>query len=465
MNIWIRLGGAVVCLAIIVFPLGLLAAGPPVLDLPQLITLALKYSPEVKASKSEVEAAKQQHEQAKSHYYPQVEAVAITGVAPNTRRPEVRGNSIYFPDPSNRIHGVSFFGRLEAHVFQPLYTFGKIAYRKRAAARNIKVKEAQVEEKKGDVIWDVARAYYGLILAKQGVQEVRDARVYLSDIRERITRLLRLGSPTVRESDRYRLDMYEGAVDKFAAEAEEGAKVAYKALKALIGYGPDQDFQVPLELPQPTAPPRPLEHFIHQALDLRPEFTQLKEGIEARKLLVAAAKAERLPSFFLAVKGVYAGAPGRQTWHNPYVEDYFNTGYGWPYLGMHMHLDFGITKAKIGKAQAELHQLQNLQDTALMGIPVEVAQAYGKVQENYKKTMSLDKAYVNARRWLVTAFSNFDMGIGKMEEIFEAFERYGQYRGDYLQALYDYHLATVQMNKVTGLYRVRLPGEREVQGK
>ena len=372
MNIWIRLGGILVCLAIAAVPLGLQAAEQPVMDLPELVKLALEYSPQVKASQSEVEAAKQQHEQAKSHYYPQVEALAITGVAPNARRPEVRGNDIYFPDPSNRIHGVSFFGRLEAHVFQPLYTFGKIAHRKRAASHNIQVKKAQVEEKKGDVIWDLARAYYGLILAQQGVAEVKDARVFLSDIRERIDRLLVLGSPSVQESDRYRLDMYEGTVDKFAAEAEEGAKVAYKAIKAMIDYGPNQNFQVPLELPQPSAPPQPLEHYINKALDLRPEFTQLKEGIEARKLLVEAAKADRWPSLFLGLKGAYAGAPGRQTWHNPYVEDYFNTNYAFPYLGMHMHLDFGITKAKIGQAQAELQQLQNLQGTALMGIPVEV---------------------------------------------------------------------------------------------
>ena len=68
-----------------------------------------------------------------------------------------------------------------------------------------------------------------------------------------------------------------------------------------------------------------------------------------------------------------------------------------------------------------------------MGIPVEVAKDYGKVQENYKGSMGMEKAYINARRWLVTSFSNFDMGLGKMEDIFQAFERYGSFRGDYLR--------------------------------
>ena len=96
---------------------------------------------------------------------------------------------------------------------------------------------------------------------------------------------------------------------------------------------------------------------------------------------------------------------------------------------------------------------------ALMGIPVEVAKDYGKVQENYKGSLGMEKAYINARRWLVTAFSNFDMGLGKMEDIFQAFERFGSFRGDYLMALYDYNLAVAQLDKSSGAFRRNLPAE------
>ena len=39
----------------------------------------------------------------------------------------------------------------------------------------------------------------------------------------------------------------------------------------------------------------------------------MKEGLAARQLLVDAAKADRYPSFFFAVIGALAGAPGRNT--------------------------------------------------------------------------------------------------------------------------------------------------------
>jgi outer membrane protein TolC len=308
----------------------------------------------------------------------------------------------------------------------------------------------------------VSQAYYGLILSEQGKDVVREARSYLSDTKLRITRLLGLKSANVREADLYRLASYEGAVEKFAAEADEGAKVAYQALKALIGYGADQNFRVPQELPNPTSAPSTLDYYVRQALELRPEFTQLKQGLVARQLLVDAARADQYPSFFFAVMGALAGAPGRQTTRDPYIYDYFNQIYGLPVVGAKWHFDFGILKAKIGQAQAELDQLKQTERTALMGIPVEVAQQYGKVQENYKASVGLEKAYVNARRWLVTAFSNFDMGLGKLDDIFQAFEKYGSFRGDYLLALYQYNLAVARLDKATGAYRRSLPAENAI---
>jgi len=453
MGHWVRLGGLILVLVILLAPWGAAANKASQLTLPELISKALEFSPEVKASKSETRFAQEQQNEVKGYYYPQFDVTGIGGVVPNARRPYVNGRNIIYPDPANRLHGVNVFGRLDFSLIQPLYTFGKIAYRERAAEKNVKIKEAGVEAKKGEIIVRVAEAYYGLVLAEQGKDAVREARTYLSDTRERITRLLAINSPNVKETDKYRLAMYEGGVEKFAAQAEEGAKVAYTALKALIGYGPGQEFTVPPELPNPSAAPGTLDQQIRTALELRPEFTQLKEGLVARQLLVDAARAEQYPSFFAAVLGALAGAPGRETARDPYIIDFFNTAYALPVVGVKWHFDFGVTKAKIRQAQAELEQLQHNEKTALMGIPVEVAQAYGKVQENHKASVGLEKSYVNARRWLITSFSNFDMGLGKMNDIFEAFERYGTFRGDYLMALYQYNLATAQLDKATGAYR------------
>ena len=109
--------------------------------------------------------------------------------------------------------------------------------------------------KQGEIIVQVSQAYYGLILANQGKEAVKEARSYLSDTKERINRLIVARSTNVKETDKYRLAAYEGAIEKSGAEAEEGAKTAYIALKALTGYPENQDFQVPTDLPNPIAAP------------------------------------------------------------------------------------------------------------------------------------------------------------------------------------------------------------------
>jgi outer membrane protein len=468
MSRWARWGGIMLGLAVALAPVGALAAGSPaaagpVLNYDQLAEMALKFSPDVKASRSEVKFATEQKKEVHGYRWPQFDATVLGGVAPRAHLPvqTTPGQPLLQRDPKDQLHGVSVFGHLDFTVIQPLYTFGKIAYREEAAAKNIKVKEEAVVAKQGEIIMQVSQAYYGLILANQGKEAVKEARTYLSDTKERINRLIAVRSPNVKETDKYRVAAYEGAIEKAGAEAEEGAKTAYIALKALTGYPPNQDFQVPTDLPSPAPPAGTLDTQIRTALEMRPEFRQLKEGLVARQLLVDAAKADRLPSFFFAVVGQLAGAPGRKWNPDPYINDWFNDNGAVPMVGAKWHFDFGILKAKVGQARAELDQLQNQERLALMGIPVEVAKNYGEVQSNYKGSLGMEKAYVNARRWLVTTFSNFDMGLGKIDEIFQAFERYGLFRGDYLMALYNYNLSVAQLDKSTGAFRRRLPSETQ----
>ncbi len=465
MRFAVRATGILLCLVILgVCPVAADLA-PPEMTLPQLISLALKFSPEVKTSQSEVAIAKAQKDQAHGYRFPQFDMVTIGAPVPTARQPEIRGNSIFYPDTKNSLHGVTVFGRLDFSMIQPLYTFGKIAHREAAAEKYTRVKQAEVDSKKGEVILQVAQAYYGLVLSQQGKNAVQEARDYLNDAKERVSRLLTLKSASVKDTDTYRIAMYEGSIEKFAAEAEEGSKVAYKALQALTGSDPEKEFRVPAALPEPTASPHKLDYYIQQAMELRPEFTMIKEGKAARELLVKAAKADQYPDLFMALIGLLSGSPGRYSNPDPFHQDltnWFSTG---PVVGVKWHFDFGITKAKISQAQAELAKLQNQERTALMGIPVEVAMAYGKVQENYKASLGMGKAYVNARRWLVTAFSNFDMGLGQMEDIFRAFERYGATRGDYLNALYEYNLAVVKLEKATGAYRLAKPEKEQPQEK
>ncbi|MHB8070041.1 MAG: TolC family protein, partial [Desulfobaccales bacterium] len=87
MSYRVRFGSLFLALIILLSPWGLGAAEAPVLDLRQLTSMALSFSPEVKASKSEARFAKEQQAEVKGYYYPQLDVVGVGGVVPNAKRP------------------------------------------------------------------------------------------------------------------------------------------------------------------------------------------------------------------------------------------------------------------------------------------------------------------------------------------------------------------------------------------
>ena len=57
---------------------------------------------------------------------------------------------------------------------------------------------------------------------------------------------------------------------------------------------------------------------------------------------------------------------------------------------------------------------------------------------------------IAARKWIVSAFANFDIGTGTAKDMFDAIDRYGKNRGDYLVSLYNYHLALAKLSYAIG---------------
>jgi outer membrane protein TolC len=136
---------------------------------------------------------------------------------------------------------------------------------------------------------------------------------------------------------------------------------------------------------------------------------------------------------------------------NTYITDQFNHAYGGFYAGAHWHFDFGIGKGNLDKARAEYQKMRNTQEFAERNIPVEVVKYYQDAVEAQKSYVAYQEAAVGARRWILAAFSNFDLGIGTARDMLDAIDRYGKNQGEYLQALYGYHVALARLDYAVGL--------------
>jgi outer membrane protein len=417
-----------------------------VLGLQQLIHRAIANSPEMGETQTEIAAGRSDLDQVKASYYPQFESTAIMGPVDNAKRPEVRGTRIIDPTAG----GIGVFGRLDFTLAQPLYTFGKLSNRKEAATRGVRAKEFKLLEKKNEIALRVKELYYALIVARAGIDAADEADGFFDDARSRMKRLLELGSPNVMETDLYRIDAYRADSLRSKAEAEKGARVAYFALKSLIYLPPDKEFDLAEKvLPMREGTLADLESYIQKAFVERPEFKQLDEALAAQAFQIQAAQSDRYPSFFVALEGSLAGAPGRETFRNAYISDDFNHVNMGVVAGIKWNFDFSLSP-KIDKEQTEYRRLLHTRAAGRLNIPIQVAKSYQEVREWKVAVDAYNKAAIASRKWVVTALANFDMGVGTADDMLRAIEKYGQNQGKYLEALFNYNLSLAQLEYVVG---------------
>jgi len=437
-------------IAFLVFAVAGNAAGRErlVLGLSQLIGMAIEKSPEIAGTQSEIAGAKSELAQADAAYYPQLDTTVLAGPVENTKRPAVAGTRITDPTDGTSIGA---FGRADVTLTQPLYTFGKISNRREAAARGVAVREAKLLQKRSEIALRIKELYYGLVLSRAGVEAMRDTAGYFDDVRRRIDRLLKLGSQNVMESDLYRIDIYSADTVRSQAAAEEGMKTVYFALKSMIRLPADVDFD-PADKMLTAAGRRldGLQDYIDKALSGRPEFRQLDQAILAQKASVEGAISDRYPSFFAALVGSAAGAPGREKFDNPYIADRFNHVNGGIVGGMKWHFDFGILKARVEKERADYEKLLHTKATAELGIPIEVARRYHEVREWQAAVEAYKQVVSSSRKWIVAALADFDMGVGTADDLLRSIERYGKNQEKYLEALFNYNMSLARLEYATG---------------
>lgn len=424
-----------------------------VFTLQDLIKKAIAYSPEIDKSEMEILVARSDLNQVKAAYRPRIDIRAITGPVSDAEEPEIkrvgRSNIWKIHDPSP--DGVGIFGRLDFEIVQPLFTFGKLYNNKQAAFFGVKAQEFEVLKKKIEIALRVKQLYYALILSREGITVAKDTDDFFTDTKRIIKKLLKMGSDNVTESDIYKVEAYRAGTIRAKAEAEKGAKVAYFALKSMIGLSPDEEFDVVKKsLAIDKKQLKDLRYYIKLAFSKRPDYKQLKQALQAKEFEVKAAQSDKLPSFFAAVEGSIAGAPNRETLDNEYINDEFNHAYAGIIFGMKWDWDFGIKNARIDKKRAEYRRLIFTKENAELSIPIQIAELYHQLIEWQKSAESYHQASVAARKWVVSAISEFDMGIGTAENLLFGIEKYGDNQGKYLESLYNYHLTMARLEAAVG---------------
>ncbi|NJD67457.1 MAG: hypothetical protein C3F12_15030 [Candidatus Methylomirabilota bacterium] len=419
-----------------------------VYTLKDLIQRTLATSPEIRQAQRGAEVAMAKKDQADAGRFPQIEVTGIIGPSPRARGTVEDGS----PDRKNHPHVTNVFERVEMRLVQPLYTFGKLTGFREAAEQGVKVERAKVEEKAADLILKVKELYYSRLLASDMLGLIDEVAKDLDKAIDKTERQLKAEAPGADEMDLYKLKAFRGEVLKNREEAQKGFDLATGALIFYSGH--DRTLPFELDAVGLEAAPKEVEQADRGAglaLELRPEMTQVRAGLKATEALVKAEESNLYPHFFAAVNGVYAQAGNRTRQQNPWAYDPLNDRYTAIVLGFKYELDFGIIRGKIRAAQAEHLKVGEMKSLAERGIPLQVRKAHRELAEARETLRATEEGWRNAKKWLVAAKANYDLGVGESRDLGQAAESYARLRADHYKAMYNHNLALANIEYATGL--------------
>lgn len=438
--------------------LAVLPAQAETVNLQQAVQMSLAADPRIKEREQVVEAARGMLQEVQGNAGWRISANAFVGLAPKVEGGFYQGGAFTCTatpctprTDGDEINGLSDWTHLDFALIKPLYTFGKIERYGDAAQGNVDLKQGELRQTRGDTVYDTKRAYFGYLTA-------RDIRVFLEDMQERLDRSIASVERNLKEetgeskqSELYALQTAKGLLAKYVHQSRAVEKISLDGLKVLTGVGLQADLQVADSRIEPVAFPQiDLADLQARALQDRPEMEQLEAGLRARRALVAARKADRMPDVYAGVIGQFNYASQRERLDNPYLNDPFNGGGLTPVVGMKWDSVFGVADARVNQAQAELEALNHKKAFAVAGIPFEVGEAYANARANHDAQRDLAEGSAAARRWMVATLADFSAGIESADKVAEAIKNYVLAQTEYLRTVNDYNMNVAQLSRLTG---------------
>lgn len=328
----------------------------------------------------------------------------------------------------------------------PLYTGGKISAIVKQAGIAQKIAQEAKRRSTNEVIFDVKRYYYGVVLTKQLEQLSSDTLERMGFIRDLTSELYKGGSMNVKKTDYLRTKLSLNLIESMNERILEKEIMAKSALLFAMGLSHEDSVDVvetTLSAPKMDAM---LKSLVENAYSFNPEFKTLKLAVD-----VYEAKIDEAQSDYLPTVGVMASA---QNIYNDYEYGIVNdtNKNSWIIgVGVQWSLFNGMrTTNKVEQSRLEKLRLQQQELLLQEGIALQVKQAFMQIKSTYKQYNILSEA-------IDTAAQNRDLNARAYQEdmvetkdviesqLFEAYTK-----ADYYRCIHDHALARASADFIVG---------------
>lgn len=419
-------------------------ASQAVHTLAQLTEASSQHNPGIRAADHAVDAAEARLDEIRLSPFFQFTVTGGLAVAPSAE-----GTPTYSPDsqlplgnPWRPILSVEVEGAI------PLYTFGKIINARRAGQAGVRAAGHDRERTLAQTHYDVRRAYFALQLALDVKQMLSEGLGRLENAVETLDEQLANDEPDANPMDAYRLAAALAEVRARDSEIERLATSSVAALETLTGVRPIRIPDCPIA--RVDVDLAEVADYVAEAHGHRPELAMLGAALDARRAELNIHRARFFPDLALALRASYSWGPGVTDIRNPFIRDPANTQSIGAALVMRWELDFAGALFRTRRAEAQVAQLEALDEQARDGIRLEVIATYEQLRDADRREVAWAQGERQTRSWFVAAGQAYQVGTLEPRELVDAMKSYFTARFNHLEALREFNTAAAALERVSG---------------
>jgi outer membrane protein TolC len=359
--------------------------------------------------------------------------------------------------------GVRFQFQLDTVI--PLYTFGKLKNVRKAAQVGLALTKLQKAANQQETMMRVQQAHATLLLARESIAILREAKSVLDGARRRVEKDLGGGdddfdsdpadsNPDRDPDDLVKVELAELEIEESMREALKVESLALSALWALAGSGAPVGFDIvdtKLSRIQLDGGVKPLRHYKGLAVESRPEAKMAAAAVQLRKAQERLARSNFLPdlgiALSIAVARTNAADPAMKTL---YYQDGFNFSRVTAALALRWRFDFHNDAFDLIAARADVRVAQHQREAAQLLLGRDVEEAYADLLEAHETIEIRDRARSASWRLVVSQQQKDTIGGGNSTELLRALEKWYKWRFAHVEAIGQHNIAAARLARAVG---------------
>jgi outer membrane protein len=441
-----RIGFTVGLLAFLSFYCEPLLHAQEVLTLDHAVQMALKQNPSLAASADEADAAKARLGQTRAAWLPRIDfaqgftrgnnPVYVFGTLLTQRRFTAANfalSSLNTPTPLDNFQ-TRFDGQMS------LFDSSLTRFRVQGAKRLETAADFATEQARQDLILEVIRSYYGMIVARENLAAAGEAVRAADSNARRVETMQKAG--LVVDSDLLSAKVFLAQMKDRDISARNNLQLAQMALARDLGLSPEARLEPSENLAEPVSPGKTPQEWEQLAIEHRPSWRAAQLQHDAATSQKKAAKAEFGPKV-----GLFAD----------FERDAFTlggpSGTNWM-AGARLEFNLfagGAQRSRLAEAQATENKAKHELEWFRSGILVEVRQAYLEAEAASQRASTARDAVEQSRESLRIVQNRYEAGLTNITELLRAQTAQLETRTLHFTALHDWQLARAQLERSAGI--------------